>query len=169
MHHLIGSSLRLIPFAIQKSMTPDEVYYKRSRFSTRLLEHRLYTAGHSWLERQDNGLWRVGLTKFAIRMLGDIVEIGFETESGKTVETGQIVGWIEGFKAVTDVFSPLPGRFERFNLKLNDDITLLTNEPYTNGWLFEVSGQPESECIDVNRYIALLDTTIDKMLGQRHE
>ena len=150
-------------------MTPGEVYYKRSRFSTRLLEHRLYTAGHSWLERQDNGLWRVGFTKFATRMLGDIVELGFETESGKTVETGQIVGWIEGFKAVTDVFSPLSGRFERFNLELDSDITLLTNEPYTNGWLFEVAGQPGAECIDINRYIALLDTTIDKMLGQRHE
>ena len=98
MHHLIGSSLRLIPFSTQKRMTPGEVYYKRSRFSTRLLEHRLYTAGHSWLERQNNGLWRVGLTKFAIRMLGDIVEIGFETKSGKTVETGQIVGWIENHK-----------------------------------------------------------------------
>ena len=60
-------------------MPPEEIPYKRSRFSTRLLEHRLYTAGHSWLEQEDEDVWRVGFTKFAVRMLGEIVELGFET------------------------------------------------------------------------------------------
>lgn len=150
-------------------MTSGEVRYKRSRFSTRLLRHRLYTAGHSWLEHQHNSCWRVGFTKFATRMLGEVVEVGFETQTGQNIETGQVVGWVEGFKAVTDIFSPLSGRFERFNPRLDDDIALLTNEPYTTGWLLEVHGKPGSDCIDVDGYVALLDTTIDKMLGRRHE
>jgi glycine cleavage system H protein len=73
-------------------MSAEEIHYKRSRFSTRLLEHRLYTAGHSWLEQEDEHLWRVGFTKFAVRMLGEIVELGFETEPGTAVETGQVIG-----------------------------------------------------------------------------
>ena len=152
-------------------MQPEEIHYKRSRFSTRLLEHRLYTAGHSWLEPEEDDVWRVGFTKFAVRMLGEIVELGFETEPGTAVETGQVIGWLEGFKAVTDMFSPLPGRFEGFNPAMNEaeSVRLLTTDPYGRGWLFRVRGQPGDECMDVQGYISLLDTTIDKMLGQRHE
>ena len=150
-------------------MPPAEIPYNRSRFSTRLLEDRLYTAGHSWLEREDEEVWRVGFTKFAVRMLGEIVELGFETEPGATVETGQVIGWLEGFKAVTDMYSPLAGRFEGFNPAVDEQAALLSNDPYRRGWLFRVRGQPGDDCLDVHGYIALLDTTIDKMLGRRHE
>ena len=150
-------------------MPPVEIPYNRSRFSTRLLEDRLYTAGHSWLEREDEEVWRVGFTKFAVRMLGEIVELGFETEPGATVETGQVIGWLEGFKAVTDMYSPLAGRFEGFNPAVDEQAALLSNDPYRRGWLFRVRGQPGDDCLDVHGYIALLDTTIDKMLGRRHE
>ena len=150
-------------------MTPAEIPYNRSRFSTRLLEDRLYTAGHSWLEREDEEVWRVGFTKFAVRMLGEIVELGFETEPGAAVETGQVIGWLEGFKAVTDMYSPLGGRFEGFNPAVDEEAALLSNDPYRRGWLFRVRGQPGDDCLDVHGYIALLDTTIDKMLGRRHD
>lgn len=150
-------------------MASAEIPYNRSRFSTRLLEDRLYTAGHSWLEREDEEVWRVGFTKFAVRMLGEIVELGFEAEPGATVETGQVIGWLEGFKAVTDMYSPLGGRFEGFNPAVDEQAALLSNDPYRRGWLFRVRGQPGDDCLDVHGYIALLDTTIDKMLGRRHE
>ena len=149
-------------------MPPAEIPYNRSRFSTRLLENRLYTAGHSWLEREDEEVWRVGFTKFAVRMLGEIVELGFETEPGATVETGQVIGWLEGFKAVTDMYSPLAGRFEGFNPAVDEEAALLSRDPYRRGWLFRVRGQPGNDCLDVHGYVALLDTTIDKMLGRRH-
>jgi len=152
-------------------MSPTEISYKRSRFSTRLLEHRLYTAGHSWLEREPDtdDLWRVGFTKFAVRMLGDIVELGFETSPGAAVETGDVVGWLEGFKAVTDIFSPLGGQFEGFNPAVDEEATMLSRDPYGKGWLFRVRGQPGNDCLDVHGYVSLLDTTIDKMLGARRE
>ena len=149
-------------------MTRAEIPYNRSRFSTRLPEHRLYTAGHSWLEREDEEVWRVGFTKFAVRMLGEIVELGFEAEPGAAVETGEVVGWLEGFKAVTDMYSPLAGRFEGFNPAVDEEAALLSRDPYRRGWLFSVRGQPGDDCLDVKGYVALLDTTIDKMLGRRH-
>ena len=101
-------------------------------------------------------------------MLGEVVELGFETEPGAPVETGQVVGWTEGFKAVTDMFSPLSGRFDRFNPS-DKRVQLLTSDPYDKGWLFEIRGRPGDDCLDVHGYVSLLDTTIDKMLGRRHE
>ena len=69
---------------------------------------------------------------------------------------------------MTDIFSPLSGRFAGGNPALDETITLLTTAPYTRGWLFKVQGQPDTDCLDVHGYVALLDTTIDKMLGTRH-
>ena len=102
-------------------------------------------------------------------MLGDIVELGFETETGTDVETGQVIVWIEGFTAGTDIFSPLSGRFDEFNPALDKQIQLLTSDPSDKGWLFKIRGNPGDDCLDVHNYASLLDTTIDKMLGRRHE
>lgn len=148
-------------------MPPAEIPYNRSRFSTRLVENRLYTAAHYWLEREDEEVWRVGYTKYAVRTLGDIVELGFETEPGATVETGQVVGWVEGFKAISDLYSPLAGRFEGFNPAVGEQAALLSRDPYRRGWLFRVRGRPGDDCLDVHGYVAWLDTEIDKVLGRR--
>ena len=150
-------------------MAPPEIRYSRSRFSTRLIEDRLYTRGHYWLERTEAGRWRIGFTRFAIRMLGEAVEVDFEVEPGAEVKIGDVIGWMEGFKAVTDLFAPMNGRFEGRNPIIDEDITILVTDPYRKGWLFEMSGDPGAECIDVHAYCAVLDTTIDGMLGKRHE
>src|SRR4029079_7441193 len=72
-----------------------KVSYRRSRFSTRLPDDRRYTASHYWLLEVEPGTWRVGFTQFATRMLGDLVEHGFEVKPGAAVELGDTVGWIE--------------------------------------------------------------------------
>jgi glycine cleavage system H protein len=143
--------------------------YKRVRFGTRLPTDRRYTRSHYWLLETGVGTWRVGFTKFAIRMLGDVVEYQFETVPEGRIEVGAKIGWIEGFKAVSDIFSAAEGVFEGTNPELKDDITLLESDPYGRGWLYAVKGQPEPESVDVHGYVTILDATIDKMLESRHE
>ena len=63
----------------------NTILYKRSRFSTRLPIDRRYTAGHYWLAEEEHGVWRVGFTKFATRMLGDLVEYAFSVYAGAAV------------------------------------------------------------------------------------
>ena len=144
------------------------VYYKKARFLTHLPEGRLYTRSHFWLLEVSPGVWRVGLTKFASRMLGDVVEFGFKVPSGAPVEVGQSVGWIEGFKAVSDLYCVAAGEFLRANPALDADITLLDSKLYGEGWLYEVRGSPEPEAVDVAGYVAILDATIDRMIESRH-
>ena len=52
---------------------------------------RSYSESHFWLQEQEPGTWRVGYTKFAMRMLGEPVEIDFELQPGSPVELGQVV------------------------------------------------------------------------------
>ena len=148
--------------------TSQIIPYKRSRFSTRLPVDRRYTAAHYWLLEETPGVWRVGFTKFATRMLGDLVEYAFSFPAGAPVTVGQEIGSIEGFKAVTSLFSVAEGEFLGTGDDLGSDITAVESDPYGRGWLYRVQGRPDPESVDVQGYIAILDATIDRMLETRH-
>jgi glycine cleavage system H protein len=139
--------------------------FQRSKFKTRLPHGRLYTAGHMWLKHGDGDRWEIGLTRFALRMLGEPVELDFEARKDAEIETGQVVGWLEGFKAVTDLFSPMSGRFGGGNPELDADIQRVHKSPYENGWIFAVHGEPSEDCVDTEGYASFLEATIDKMVG----
>lgn len=144
------------------------IAYKRARFATRLPVARRYTRSHFWLREEEPGLWLIGFTKFATRMLGELVEYEFTVPAGAHVEIGQPIGWVEGFKAVSDLYSVAAGEFLGANPALTQDITLADAEPYDAGWLYRVRGAADPASVDVHGYIAALDATIDKMLESRH-
>lgn len=145
----------------------SEIRYRRSRFSTRLPTDRLYSPSHCWLAEEGPGLWRVGFTQFAIRMLGDFVEIGFEAGPADPVSVGQVIGHVEGFKAVTSLFCVIDGEFVGTNPALEQDIVLADTDPYDQGWLYRARGVPDQKSLDVHGYIATLDATIDRMMEDR--
>jgi glycine cleavage system H protein len=142
------------------------VYYNRARFASRLPRNFRYTASHFWLCETEPALWRIGLTKFALRMLGDLVEFAMAVTPGEMLTQGQVVGSIEGFKAISDVYSVATGCFVSCNPALESDAALLDSDPYDQGWLYCVRGEPESDSVDVQGYINILDATIDKMLAK---
>lgn len=148
---------------------PYTLYYRRARFTTRLPCHLLYLPSHFWLDCVEQDRWRIGLTRFATRMLGDLVEFSFDVDVGGSVSVGDAIGWIEGFKAVSDVYCAVTGLFLGANPDLAHDAMRLDNDPYRSGWLYEASGQPDATVLDIDGYVKLLDATIDRMLRQAEE
>lgn len=146
--------------------TTEIIPYKRSRFQTRLPVDRLYAPSHFWMRQEETDLWRVGFTRFATRMLGDLVESGFEVKPGDRVAVGHTIGWVEGFKALTDLYCALPGTFAGGNPEAEADPSLIDKEPYGRGWLYAVHGSPDPNALSVQKYVELLDVTIDKMQGK---
>lgn len=146
---------------------PATLFYKRSHFVTHLPVSHLYTRSHFWLAQQIDGEWRIGLTRFATRMLGEMVDHGFEIEVGTPVSVGQIVGWVEGFKAISDVYCVARGAFFGGNSALRETISLIDKKPYAEGWLYAVRGQPDDKCLDVNGYREHLDRAIDLILSKQ--
>lgn len=143
---------------------PKHLEYKRARFATQLPVDYLYSPSHFWLALQPDQFWRVGLTKFASRMLGEMVDYGFELQPNAPVASGQVIGWIEGFKARSDLFCVAEGRFLGANPALEANPALINQDPYGAGWLYAVRGQPDATCVDVHGYVELLNQTIDRML-----
>ena len=139
------------------------LYYKRCRFVTQLPTDCLYSPDHFWLRQDPQGKWRVGLTKFATRLLGEMVEHGFSVELNDPVTAGQIIGWVEGFKAISDLLCVAAGKFAGSNPALKEDITLLNRDPFGAGWVYSVEGKPGAQCLPVQAYVAILDQTIDRL------
>jgi glycine cleavage system H protein len=142
-------------------------FYKRSNFVTHLPVDRLYSPSHFWLERHEADRWRVGFTKFATRMLGEIVDATFEKQAGAPIASGEIIGAIEGFKAISDIYCVANGTFLGANSALRENISLVGEAPYAAGWLYEFNGTPDARCADLASYRALLDATIDRMLAKQ--
>ena len=139
--------------------------YQRAKFRTRLPRDRRFTEGHLWLAPEPDGEHRIGFTRFATRMLGEVVECAFETETGGLVSKGQVLGWFEGFKAVSDVYSPLSGTFGGPNPELDSLVGQIHRKPY-DVWLYKVAGALPGECMDASGYARFLDSTIDRMTGR---
>ena len=148
---------------------PKTLQYKRSHFVTQLPLDYLYSPSHCWIADQAEGLWRVGLTKFATRMLGEMVDHGFEIAAEAPVHSGQIIGWVEGFKAISDIFCIAEGTFSGTNPVLKEKITTVNKDPYGAGWLYMVKGKPDAKCVDIRGYQAILDKTIDKILEKQKD
>jgi glycine cleavage system H protein len=146
---------------------PKKIFYKRSNFVTHLPESYFYSPSHYWIAQQEENLWRIGMTKFATRMLGEMVDHDCDIAAGAAISPGQIIGWIEGFKAMSDVYCIAAGSFAGTNPVLKENITLISEDPYGDGWIYAVRGEPDAKCVDVHGYRAILDKTIDKILEQQ--
>lgn len=150
-------------------MKLETIAFKRSRFSARFPVAYRYTPSHYWLRETEAGLWEIGFTKFATRMLGDIVEFDFKVTPGAVIAPGDVIGWTEGFKALSDIYSAAGGEFCGSNPALRESITKIDDDPYGEGWLYSVRGEPDPRHMDVHGYMAVLDATIETMLKGRHD
>lgn len=159
----------------------DTIRFRHARFSARFPVAYRYAPSHFWLNPVDDsamigvdgrctpGRWRVGFTKFATRMLGELVEMTLDVAAGARVGAGQRLGAVEGFKAVSDLFCVAEGIFVSANPALTAEACLTHSDPYVGGWLYEVEGVPASDSLDVHGYIALLTETIDRLQASRYD
>lgn len=146
------------------------IRFKHARFTARFPSDYRYSGSHYWMcpVPEEPGLWRVGFTKFATRMLGELVDFTFEPEIGGPVEPGKMIGWVEGFKAASDVFCVMSGAFAGSNPALKADACIVRSDPYIDGWLYSVRGEPEAESLDARGYIEHLNGIITRMAEAEH-
>lgn len=156
----------------------ETIRFRHAHFSARFPVGYRYTPSHFWIAPADatidaDGnrplvLWQVGFTKFATRMLGELVEMTLDVGPGTAVQAGQRLGTVEGFKAVSDLYGVVDGIFVEANPALTAEACLTHSDPYVAGWLYRVNGQVPRETLDVHGYVALLTETIDRLQASRY-
>jgi glycine cleavage system H protein len=95
-----------------------------------------YATTHEWAS-MDGNVCTLGITKFAVEQLTDVVYIELP-DVGDHVFQGDSFGEIESVKAVSDLYSPVNGEVIDINRKLETDPSLVTNDPYGAGWMVKV-------------------------------
>ena len=155
----------------------ETVRFRHAHFSARFPVDCRYAPSHFWLRPSpvDVGvgedaprLWHVGFTKFATRMLGELVEMVLDVKPGQQIGGGDRLGTVEGFKAVSDLFCVVDGTFEAANPALTAEACLTHSDPYAAGWLYAVRGTPAPGHLDVHGYIELLTDTVNRLQDSRY-
>jgi len=96
-------------------------------------ENLNYADTHEYV-LEENGLFKIGVSEFAIDQLGDIVFVEL-ADQGVTLEKGDTFGTIESVKAVEEVYLPFSGEIVTVNESVIDNPELLQNDPIGEGWL----------------------------------
>src|SRR5262245_28598913 len=139
----------------------DERTFLMGKFAARLPGDRLYARNHMWCLLV-NGSCRCGFTAYAVRLMQDVYLLEWHLSPGDRIELGQQIGHIETSKAVSDLFSPMPGRVLSFNQELLEDPSGINVDGYGAGWLFEMTELPDGELMSVDQYYQFLDANWEK-------
>jgi len=103
-----------------------------------------YLSSHEWIRIESDGTAFVGITEHAQEAMGDLVFV--ETpEVGSTVTAGEEAGVVESVKAASDIYAPLSGEVVSANEALEDAPELINNDPYGDGWMFQIKISDQNE------------------------
>jgi glycine cleavage system H protein len=102
-------------------------------------EQLLYCETHEWLGLSEDGdqkIGTIGISKFAVDQLNDLVHIELP-EIGQTLVAGEEFGEVESVKAVSPLYSPINGEVIAVNSELVKDLDRLGDDPYDAGWVIK--------------------------------
>jgi glycine cleavage system H protein len=95
-----------------------------------------YAESHEWASVEGD-VCTVGITKFAVEQLTDVVFVEF-AKLGKKVAVKDAFGQIESVKSVNDLYAPVAGEIMAKNDALEKDPTLVSADPYGKGWMVKI-------------------------------
>ena len=122
------------------------------------MAEKKYTKEHEWVE-VDGDTATVGITNHAQESLGDIVFIDLPTV-GKEVKSNEELCVIESVKAASDIYAPIDGEVIEINNNLNDDASIVNQDPEKDGWIFKMKIADPSQynnLMTLNEYLASLE------------
>ncbi|MDC1047509.1 glycine cleavage system protein GcvH [Alphaproteobacteria bacterium] len=122
------------------------------------MTEKKYTKEHEWVE-VDGDTATVGITNHAQESLGDIVFIDLPTV-GKEVKSNEELCVIESVKAASDIYAPIDGEVIEINSNLNDDASIVNQDPEKDGWIFKMKiADPNqyNNLMTLEEYLASLD------------
>jgi len=97
---------------------PDDLYYSREHLWLKILGTR----------------GKIGITDYAQQEMGEIVYLSLPEENS-SIEQDEVFGTLESSKTVADLFAPISGQIISVNKDLEEEPSLINDDPYGNGWL----------------------------------
>ncbi len=95
-----------------------------------------YSKDHLWIRKEDENTYRIGLTDYAQKELGELAYIELP-EVGSLCETDEILCSIDSLKSSSDLYAPFSGTVSDVNENLEGDGAAgkINKDPYGEGWI----------------------------------
>ena len=115
-------------------------------------EHLEYSDEHVWVDPSVEPAM-VGVTEYATEQFGELVYIDLP-EVGAQVQAGDE---FESSKAVTALVSPVAGTIRYVNNEAADDPSIVTGDPYGEGWIFKMElDEDEPDLLTADEYAKIV-------------
>jgi len=114
----------------------------------RIPEDRLYSEHHLWVKKEKKKVVRLGITEFFAAREIEIINLDLP-EEGEEFERDDVFGSLESVEEVFNLIMPVSGSILQVNEKVLDDVDLLNEDPYEEGWLVKVEMSNPSELDDL--------------------
>jgi glycine cleavage system H protein len=101
------------------------------------------SAQHVWVGGEDRHV-HLGLTNFVQAALGKVISVDLP-DVGDPIEEGETFAEIESVSTVHEFVSPVSGKVLAVNPQLENNPSIINEDPYSEGWLLEVRLKNESE------------------------
>ena len=118
-----------------------------------------YAPTHEWVSLDATGIGTIGISAFAVQELTDLVFMALP-KVGQKVAAKQEFGEVESVKAVSPLYSPISGEVIEVHSELVNQLEVLGDDPYEQGWIMKV------RLTDPNEVSQLMDyATYQKQCG----
>lgn len=129
---------------------PDDLYYSKE---------------HLWVKVTANrGI--IGITDFAQQEMGEIIYVELPTE-GSPIEQNDVFGSLESSKTVAELYSPVSGEIVSINKDLDEEPSMINDDPYGKGWLIVVELDDPTELEELLRASEYEDYLEKKMENKK--
>ena len=126
--------------------------FAMGEFTAEFPRDRFYATNHMWASETSTGVWRFGLTAYAVRLLQDVYFLDWEVEPPAAIALRAQIGSIESKKAESDLYSPVAGSLESINELTLSDPSLINADTYGDGWLIELATQETDRLLAPDAY-----------------
>jgi len=111
-----------------------------------------YSPTHEWVHIEGSTA-TVGISRFAVDQLTDLIMIELPAVGTRLVP-GKGFGEIESVKAVSDLYAPIGGEVTAVNTAVVENVQLLTDDPYDQGWLIKLKISDAAETTELMDFAA---------------
>ena len=102
-----------------------------------------YMKSHEWV-RVAGDVATVGITDHAQHELTDIVFVELP-QVGRQLKAGEPCAVVESVKTASDIYAPISGEVMAVNQKVVDNPSLVNDQPYGDGWFFQIKVSGDTE------------------------
>jgi len=140
---IIGFLLLIIPFWLAINRTSALSKQLRSTFGVltaailRIPEGLYFNRNHTWTFMEKSGLAKIGVDDFLLHVTGDL-RMNTIYREGDIIKRGDLIVLADKGEKILRIYSPVSGTITGTNPLLEEEPSVVMNDPYERGWLYRI-------------------------------